>query len=181
MMFNLCASRKNSKSLANQVRELQRTTFQQSCNLGLSLTAISPSCSSPSNPVLNMLRKSMSPWSRKWWRESVMVHSCVVISTDLWTVGLSMIMNIFKCNMIIMGWLWFQYSSGVLIPWPDTFNYHTITIQLQYNMTLVFDHIDCLSIVEEPWQNQWQKVVPAVLNITKPSRPSPWGINYGWK
>ena len=54
---------------------------------------------------------------------------------------------------------------------------HLIIIQLQYKLTLAFNHINCLSIVEEPWQ----KCVLAVLNISKPSRPSPWGINDGWK
>ena len=39
-------------------------------------------------------------------------------------LGLSMIMSIFKYNLIIMGWLW-----------------------LQYNMTLVLNCIDCLSYI----------------------------------
>ena len=58
-------------------------------------------------------------------------------------IGLSMITSIFKYNMIIMGWLQLQYGSTVFTPWPNTFSYHTITIQLQYNTNPIFNHINC--------------------------------------
>ena len=50
------------------------------------------------------------------------------LKPGIFALGLSMIMSIFKYNLIIMGWLWLQYSFGVFTPWPNTFNYHTITI-----------------------------------------------------
>ena len=89
-----------------------------------------------------------------------------------WTLGLSMIMSIFKYNLIIMGWLWLKYSSSVFTHWSNTFNYHIITIQLQYNITFVFNHINCLSNAVESRQNKWHKAVPAVLNTSKLSSPT---------
>jgi hypothetical protein len=88
------------------------------------------------------------------------------------SVGLSMIMSIFKYNLIIMGWLWLKYTFSVFTHWSNTFNYHIITIQLQYNMTFLFDHINCLSNAVESRQNKWHKAVPAVLNTSKLSRPT---------
>ena len=63
-----------------------------------------------------------------------------------------------------MGWLWLKYSSSVFTHWSNTFNYLIITIQLQYNMTFVFNHINCLSNVVESRQDKWHKAVAAVLN-----------------
>ena len=54
------AGGRNSYSASTQVRDIHRVTFWESRKFGLSVTAISPSLSELTNPVLIMLRKSMS-------------------------------------------------------------------------------------------------------------------------
>ena len=83
----LWAGRRNSYSASTQVREVCRVTFQESCKFGLSLAAILPSLSKPANPVLIMLRKSKSSWSREWCSALAIVHNCTVVRGDFWTVA----------------------------------------------------------------------------------------------
>jgi hypothetical protein len=66
-----------------------------------------------------------------------------------------------------------QYILGIFTPWPNTFNYHTITIQLQYNMTLAFNHINCLAYI---YNNKrissgydWLSFIYHLTTMSKPS------------
>jgi len=90
-------------------------------------------------------------------------------------------MSIFKYNMIIMGWLQLQYGSIVFSSWPNTFGYHRITIELQYDMTPVFNHINCPPSVAESLVQGCARCPEHLLNTSRLSRPTSWVVNCGWK